>query len=121
MKFLIDNALSPVLAEELRKAGHNAKHVRDFGMQSAADTDVLGKAATEGRTLISADTDFGSLLARSGGREPSVILFRIASPRRPQDQARLLLKNLPSFSLDLAKGAVVVFEKQRLRIRSLPI
>jgi predicted nuclease of predicted toxin-antitoxin system len=37
VRFLIDNALSPILAEQLEEAGHEAAHVRDYDMQAASD------------------------------------------------------------------------------------
>lgn len=54
MRFLIDNALSPVLAERLRQNGHDAAHVRDYGMQAASDEMIFDRAAAEGRILVSA-------------------------------------------------------------------
>ena len=62
MKFLVDNALSPVFAEGLRRAGHDAIHVRDYRLQESEDEVIFDRAAREERIIVSADTDFGTLL-----------------------------------------------------------
>ena len=121
MRFLVDNPLSPVLAEELRLAGHDVLHVRDVALQSATDTEIFEVAAREDRVVVSADTDFGTLLALRQATRPSVILYRGAVRRRPRCQAQMLLANLSQFEPLLTEGAVVVIEPGRIRVRSLPI
>lgn len=121
MKFLIDNNLSPLLADALKAAGHDVLHVRDLGMQAAPDEAVLERARAEERTLISADTDFGGLLSRSGASNPSVILIRRLVGRRAFEQASIILANLDQVADDLAAGAVVVLHENLLRVRRLPM
>jgi predicted nuclease of predicted toxin-antitoxin system len=121
MRFLIDNALSPVVAEGLCQSGHDAIHVRDLGLAAAADSTIFEHAERDRRVIVSADTDFGTILALRHTDRPSVILFRGATPRRPMSQVKLLLANLGEITPSLERGAVVVFEPRRIRVRTLPI
>ena len=121
MKFLIDNALSPALAVGLREAGHDAIHIRELGLQAEADKPIFDLAAKEERVIVSADTDFGAILATRHQTRPSLILFRRTLGRRSATQLQLLVKNLQSIEGALVRGSVVVFEDSRIRIRELPI
>ena len=78
-------SLSPALAEHLQASGHEAVHVRDYGLHAAPDEVVLQRARDEERVLLTADTDFGALLARKHTDRPSVLLLRRVTPRRAPD------------------------------------
>jgi len=121
MKFLVDNPVSPLVAEALRSSGHDAVHVLDYGLQAASDTVIFARASQEDRIIITSDTDFGLLAARTGIRKPSIVLFHHSFPHRPSVQARILVKNLARLSTALEQGSLVVLENRRIRIRSLPI
>jgi predicted nuclease of predicted toxin-antitoxin system len=121
MKFLIDNALSPLVAQGLRSAGHNAIHVRDRELAEADDGQVFELALAEDRILVSADTDFGTLLALRNARKPSVVLFRGVVNRRPERQLSSLISLLDRIQDSLQDGCIEVIDENRVRVRALPI
>lgn len=124
MRFLIDENLSPQTCTLLIANGHSATHIRDHGMASASDQQVLAKAAIEGLTLITADRgDFGRELAHTRAVEPSVILLRqLPDVVRAADVAALLLANLTSaVTSALDAGAFVVLTPTAVRVRHLPL
>jgi predicted nuclease of predicted toxin-antitoxin system len=121
MRFLIDASLSPVVADRLRAAGHDAVHVGEALRVDAPDSAVLDHAAEHERVIVAADTDFGTLLARRSTSKPSFVLFRRQTGRRPAVQAALLLDHLRDIERDLEAGAVVVIEEGRIRVRQLPV
>ncbi len=121
MRFLVDNALSPILATLLEQAGHDALHVRTIELHRSEDLVIFERAAAEDRIVVSADTDFGTLLATRSAQKPSVIQFRGPGSRKPEALALAILSNLPQLVDALQSGSIVTFEPSRVRVRALPI
>ncbi len=120
MRFLIDNSLSPRLALELTRIGHDAMHVRAIGLASADDRTIFDRAAAEDRIVVAQDTDFAAILAQTRFRLPSVLLFR-THLKSVEFQIQVLLAHLPDVAKFLEAGAIVVIEDSRIRIRALPL
>jgi predicted nuclease of predicted toxin-antitoxin system len=120
MKFLADMGISQRTIAWLQEQGHDALHVRDLNMQRAADADILAKAREEVRVLLTLDLDFGYLMAVSGDRLPSVVIFRLGNETSEFITARLE-DALDCCRDDLREGAIVAVEEAAIRVRRLPI
>lgn len=121
MRLLVDQNLATRVAALLRDAGHDAVHVSERGMSAADDDRVLALAVAEERVLVSEDTDFGALLARSGSPLPSLVLLRSADRLTTRGRADLLIATIGQVEAELQAGAIVVIGRSRVRVRPLPL
>jgi predicted nuclease of predicted toxin-antitoxin system len=121
MRLLLDNNVSERLIGLLAPAEWDVVHVRSLHLQAAKDAVVLDVARTESRVLVSADTDFGALLAATHAGGPSVVLIRRLAGRRVEEIAGVLLANPPVVAEDLSAGSIVAMDETTMRIRRLPI
>ncbi|HET8642200.1 MAG TPA: DUF5615 family PIN-like protein [Pseudonocardiaceae bacterium] len=120
MKLLIDANLSPRVAAALRHAGYQACHVIDIDLACASDAEILALAAEHECVIVSSDSDFGAILARQRRTTPSFVLLRHLNELNPEEQAALLLANLPVLAEPLTVGAVATVLRDRIRLRPLP-
>lgn len=120
MRFLADMAISLSTVVWLRDQGHDVTHLREEGLQRADDQDVLEKARTEDRTLLTLDLDFGYLMAISGQNLPSIVMFRLGNESAEVVTQRLE-DTLAVCVSDLEQGAIVTVSEDKIRVRRLPI
>jgi predicted nuclease of predicted toxin-antitoxin system len=120
MRFLADMGVGIRIVEWLRQQGHETTHLREQNLQRMPDLDIFGKAAAERRILLTFDLDFGEIVAFSGEKNVSVVLFRLHNTRTPHVIERLKIA-LQETAPILRSGAIVVVEETRLRVRRLPL
>ena len=120
MKFLIDMNLSPLWADWFRAQGHEGVHWSQLGASDASDSTIMELARQQGWTILTSDLDFGTLLAFSQSRKPSVILLR-ADDLMPEAAGPSLLELLERCSSELEAGALAVLDPEKARIRLLPL
>ncbi len=119
LRFLADMGVSQSVVEWLRSEGHDAVHLREEGLHRLPDPEVFGKGLEEKRVVITFDLGFGEIVA-SSRQMVSVIVYRLRNARASH-QVERLESVLSVVSEDLKRGAVVVIEEARHRVRRLPI
>lgn len=119
MKFLADMGVAMRIVQWLRDEGHDAVHLREENLHRLPNGLIFEKAYSEKRILLTFDLDFGEIVALSGEKQVTVILFRLRNTRTPHVIERLE-KVLQDSAQTLEEGAIIVVEETRHRIRRLP-
>lgn len=117
MRFLLDENVPRSLVLSLLQRGHDALPIPER-MRGSADTKVLAHAARERRTLITLDTDFGTLVF-VGRRKPppAVVLVRLPAAELVERADAVLTAMETALSTE---GLFVVIDRGGVRIRQMP-
>lgn len=120
MKFLLDMGISPTTGTYLAELGYDTTHLINENMETASDTEILNKALYEKRIILTHDLDFGKLLATSGTKSPSVVIFRLKN-MRPDNVNKFCKRIIDRFADAIEKGAILSVGDKRIRCHQLPI
>jgi predicted nuclease of predicted toxin-antitoxin system len=120
MRFLADMGVSWRVVEWLRKDGHEAIHLREQQLHRLPDGGIFAMAADDQRIILTWDFDFTEIVALSGTRIVSTVVFRLMNTRS-ENIIRRLERVLAESARDLEEGAIVSVEESRHRVRLLPI
>ena len=117
---VVDMNLSVEWVPLLQHAGWPASHWSAVGEPRAEDTTIMAWASAHGHVVLTHDLDFGTALALTHARGPSVIQVR-AQNVLPERIGLLVLSVLHRYETELAAGALVVVEESKSRVRVLPL
>jgi predicted nuclease of predicted toxin-antitoxin system len=116
---LIDMNLSPDWVAVFERQGWTALHWSTIGDPRAADQLIMAWAHTNQFIVFTNDLDFGTLLAVTQARGPSVIQVR-AQDLFPEHLSGIVIAALEQYRLALEAGALIVVDESTTRARILP-
>ena len=112
MRFLIDRCAGQLLADWLRKQGHDVVESRELG-PDPGDRALLDWAAKETRILITIDTDFGELIYLENLSHAGLIRL----PDVPARERQLIMQDLlMRYETELHDAAIITVRGGRIRI-----
>jgi predicted nuclease of predicted toxin-antitoxin system len=116
MRFLADECCDAALVDALRGDGHDVLYAIE-SLRGATDDDLLTRAVSEHRILLTEDKDFGELVYRLRRPAHGIVLLRFDVGDRALKVLRLryLLEKEP----ERLPGAFVVLEVDKVRVRPL--
>jgi predicted nuclease of predicted toxin-antitoxin system len=116
VRWLIDECVDAALVAQLREYGHDVSYMSDVAPR-ATDPEVMHRAHSENRLLLTEDKDFGDLVFRQAKPVPGLVLLRIDSTRRSLMGTRLQAA-IDRFG-ERPLGRYTVIEDARFRSRPL--
>lgn len=120
MTFFLDINIPASFVDFLEKLGHAVTIGAEAGFNGKSDWEICRYALENNSVVLTHDLDFGELLAVSGVAGPSVIIFRL-QPLTKSIMEDNFLQVLRLAESELNRGAIIIIEKNKFRLRRLPI
>jgi predicted nuclease of predicted toxin-antitoxin system len=120
LQLLIDMNLSPDWEPWFKANGIDARHWSQVGNHRASDTEIMDWARVHACVILTHDLDFGTILALTRSRGPSVVQLR-TQDILPDRSGQLVLNVIRQFQSQFVRGALVTVDAANARVRVLPV
>jgi len=120
MRILIDMNLSPEWVQEFKLHQIEAVHWSTVGKHDAPDILLMDWARKNDHIVLTHDLDFGTALALTKAEKPSVIQVRTQNVT-VSHLSKMVITSVETYAELLAKGALLVLDEDKKRIRILPL
>lgn len=102
----------------LREQGMDVLSGREEGWHHLSDSQILARAHSGGRFVLTHDSDFGKLAVFR--REPLTGIIYLRPGGRPPDMVIADLQKIRVANIDWTPPLIVVYRSGRLRLRRFP-
>lgn len=114
LKIYLDQMLRLDVAQALRGEGHDVIRASEVGQARADDYEILQKAITENRILVTLDEHFGDWVILPLSKHPGVIRLKI-NPTTSKNATNLLTPFLRLHSSGQFKNHLVILSSKRAK------
>jgi len=117
VKFLADESCAGPVISALREAGHDVLAIAEL-IKGAPDDEVLDRAVSDGRAVITEDRDFGELVYARGSNSAGIVFVKFPSRAR-LTKPMAVVEAVTKLGDKLRDGFTVV-EPGRVRVARRP-
>jgi predicted nuclease of predicted toxin-antitoxin system len=112
--------LSPEWVGEFKIHALDAVHWSSVGKHDAADNVIINWARDNNHVVFTHDLDFGTAIALTKAEKPSIIQVRTQNVTISH-LSDIVIPTIKKFTELLEKGALLVIDEDKNRIRILPL
>ena len=119
LKLLADENISPKVVTFLREQGIDVLDVKEQQWFGKDDEELLEKANSQNRFILTHDADFGKLAINEKQPYHGIIYFRLRN-LKPANVIIVCERLLP-LDIEFSQGTIVVVEEARIRVRNIDL